>query len=453
MGNGMTFCPSCGSRVAVDAKDCPTCGAMLGGRTRQPGEGDPRNVQEMGAMVQESVKKNVKQISKSAKKPGAMKFIVIGVVCAAVALIAIVAVAVALGNRSRTFSVKGAVHVDATGYDTLGKLEISVDHATIQELIADTKTNARESTLQQIAWSVEIRPSEKDHLSNGQKITLKVKINDTLMETSKLKLAEDSWEYQVEGLEEVKTVDPFEEVNVEFTGISPNMRAEINDRNNPYKNAMHFSLDKYDHLKIGDTVTVKAETYGDDETMIRQHGFRLSATEKTYTVEGGDRFVTVPDDLDETILSRMQRESLDLIEAYMANLWEGDKITWSEMKYEGCLVMTKKPDGWGDSDNRVWLIFSSVIEDSGEGRSEVSGAQTNYFPICFKNVVVYQDGTVDYDRKSNEVEGGYNGVIWTGGVNKGLRGFRDETTMMTDIIRKNTDNYTYELDEGLSRLF
>lgn len=83
-----------------------------------------------------------------------------------------------------------------------------------------------------------------------------------------IKLKYEDIEVKAEKLEEAKTFDPFEGIQVTFDGVAPNGYAYV--EGNPSASAAQqfgYELDKSEGLSNGDTVTVTACMY--DEVIQR----------------------------------------------------------------------------------------------------------------------------------------------------------------------------------------
>ena len=95
---------------------------------------------------------------------------------------------------------------------------------------------------------------------------------------------------------DVEEVDPFEGLNVTFSGTSPNAYISWDyDGNLPFITKSSFTADKYNGLTNGDTVTISLN-YSEDEA--GQQWYSCSSTEKTYTCEVGES-QTAPEDDEE----------------------------------------------------------------------------------------------------------------------------------------------------------
>ena len=103
-----------------------------------------------------------------------------------------------------------------------------------------------------------------------------------------------------------RTVDPFTAVNVKFSGMSGEGRAElqISNRNTEYADAAKFEVTPDTGLSNGDAVTVKAQA---------PLGWRFDPSEKQFTVEGLTAWVTSTDQLSGDNLNKIHANTERLI--------------------------------------------------------------------------------------------------------------------------------------------
>ena len=103
-----------------------------------------------------------------------------------------------------------------------------------------------------------------------------------------------------------RTADPFTSVNVKFSGMSGEGRAEVqvSDRNAEYADEAKFEVTPDTGLSNGDAVTVKAQA---------PLGWRFDPSEKQFTVEGLTAWVTSTDQLSEDNLNRIHANTERLI--------------------------------------------------------------------------------------------------------------------------------------------
>ena len=79
------------------------------------------------------------------------------------------------------------------------------------------------------AVSYEVYPSGE--LSNGDEVTVKATVDNESVEDYKIQFTGTEKKFIVEGLKELEEVDLFENVDVEFQGIAPYVKASIRNEN------------------------------------------------------------------------------------------------------------------------------------------------------------------------------------------------------------------------------
>ena len=103
-----------------------------------------------------------------------------------------------------------------------------------------------------------------------------------------------------------RTADPFTSVNVKFSGMSGEGRAEVqvSDRNAEYADEVKFEVTPDTGLSNGDAITVKAQA---------PLGWRFDPSEKQFTVEGLTAWVTSTEQLSGDNLKKIHANTERLI--------------------------------------------------------------------------------------------------------------------------------------------
>lgn len=135
-----------------------------------------------------------------------------------------------------------------------------------------------------------------------------------------------SSEFTVSGLGNAQELDPFENVTVNFTGISPRITANgINTDNavDIIKKSFDYTISQTSNLKLGDVITVTAEYKSgfNDETLLAR-GFTLLKTKRTYIVENVDFYAEKAKAIDFTDIKAEMHKYLSSFDGYEINLIE-----------------------------------------------------------------------------------------------------------------------------------
>lgn len=231
-------------------------------------------------------------------------------------------------------------------------------------------------------------------ISNGDTLTFKWDIDtDGIEEDYNVKFLDDDYEVIINGLDEMPVYDPFEYINITYSGMAPTGSASIEYVGvNPLMD-VYYSMDKSYDLNNGDTITVTAYTYSDStmEAYCQNNGYQLLSETKEYTVDGLDGYCDDITQLTDDIIDELCDQAEDAIEA---NLSLGDEETLNSLDYIGCYFLDRKDDDSWYSMNEVYLIFEVNVTNSIE-------TVDFYTYVRFDNIILQADGTNEiYDIMS-----------------------------------------------------
>lgn len=378
-------------------------------------------------------------------------------------LLVILILVLILVNGKKTINLEEYVTVGTDGYDGQGtayaewksELEdvvlkaMGIDAEKMDEYIDNgdflnsdsslAKAYAAYEKYDEMMESLDLHIDKSENLSNGDKITVTITYNNELAAENGIKFTGEKYVYVVSGLEKLEAVDPFEGLTVEFTGASPQLKAELS-YNSPqdFLQESQFSIDKIENLKIGDTVTVTCNCSKEDAAY---HGVSLSETTKEYTVGEADAYVGTVRQLEEKGTDDMQKDAKDVIESYFAR--NTDQIGYKNLKYQGIYVLNQKQSNGWDSYNSIYMIYSATVT-SKEDEKQFQATKV-YLPVQFTNVILSQEGELTWDVP-NEIAG-TTGLRygWFGQVS----GYETEKDMYQELIAQQKDKYTYEISKTL----
>ncbi len=137
--------------------------------------------------------------------------------------IAVIAVAIiaALGwwffFRTKTIDLADCLTVKYEGYSGHAKATVTLDEKAVKSKISDRDVAKR------LIKKAEIELKNNENLSNGDELSVKVKISSSFLEENKLKLKDTTIKVKVEGVEEAASIDMSKYINLEYTG--PNKHA------------------------------------------------------------------------------------------------------------------------------------------------------------------------------------------------------------------------------------
>lgn len=398
------ICTHCGKEIQNGITFCPYCGSAVN-----------------------NAKENTKM-----KKHNPAK------VLAPIAAAAVIAVGGwAFANRTPTIDVSKYMTLSADGYNTVGKLNISFDTEKLEKdygkqiatRFKKQMKNLKDDTYGLSSLTASLydgyetdlfaetcatgSADKTKNLSNGDVVTYTWDDNsDEAEEAFGVKVKYTDITYTVSGLASVNTFDAFDGVDVEFSGISPDGRATVNSLPTAAEaQGLYYTLDENSGLSNGDTVTLTVHSNRDDfSDCIDKYGAMPQATEKTFTVEGLNEYVTSADTLSDSVLVSLQNQAEDVFKSYAAQRFSNGQ-TFKGMTYLGNYILTpKNKDSWGDKDRIVLAYQVTVHHDYTSELNTTYDADDSFFwYITFNNVSKDADGNIasglnDYDTPTTFVK-------------------------------------------------
>lgn len=343
----------------------------------------------------------------------------------------------AFANRTPTIDVSKYMTLSADGYNTVGKLNISFDTEKLEKDYGKQITtrfkkqmkNLKDDTFGLSSLTASLydgyeadlfaetcatgSADKTKNLSNGDVVTYTWDDNsDEAEEAFGVKVKYSDITYTVSGLASVNTFDAFDGVDVEFSGISPDGRATVNSLPTAAEaQGLYYTLDENSGLSNGDTVTLTVHSNRDDfSDCIDKYGAMPQATEKTFTVEGLNEYVTSADTLSDSVLVSLQNQAEDVFKSYAAQRFSNGQ-TFKGMTYLGNYILTPKDkDSWGDKDRIVLAYQVTVHHDYTSELNTTYDADDSFFwYITFNNVSKDADDNIasglnDYDTPTTFVK-------------------------------------------------
>lgn len=238
-------------------------------------------------------------------------------------------------------------------------------------------------------------------LSNGDTVTVTANYNSDDAEENLVIIENDTKEYTVSGLKEPEEIDPFENLEITYTGASPYITASIDSTKckSLVNNYISFSVDDT-YLRNGDTFTVTA-SYSEYDA--EEYGFIVTSEAKTYTVENQPEYVTSLDGLDLTELQAELDDKLTVTttanegDYRFADVYMGYFQSIAEKKYRTSYLVSLKTsfedkfDGYNYNYNRYIQIYEYTVNEANVGQKKV------YVAIYVNNICKNSDGTISWD--------------------------------------------------------
>lgn len=477
--NGTKFCPFCGQPVAADQPAGQPAFNIQPGASVQP----PQQPPVMGAQQPMGGQPAAATATVTPKAPIDPKKLAVPVAVAAVVVVG----GVLIATHKPTVNLNKYITLSAEGYNSIGTLDVEFDTDKLErdygkkiaKNFQKAMKNHEEDTygLSNLAGSLyeggetslfvtycaDGGADKTRNLSNGDVVTYTWDgVNEqTKKEAEELfgvKIKCSDVTYKVSGLTAVNTFDAFDGVEVEFNGISPDGSATVNTL--PTAEAakgLYYTLDEQYNLANGDTVTVTVHSNRDDfSDCIEKYGAIPAATEKTYTVEGLNEYVTDSDGLTDSVLVSLQNQAQDVLNAYIAKSWDSECVTLKGMSYLGYYILTpKNKDNYGVSQDVIILPYQVTSHNHFEDdKGQVYDADVSYYwYIAFRNVSKDADGNIaggldDYytANASFDVKTGLDDGWWE--KYWSYDGYQTLDELYSNAVTRNVEDYNHQDNVG-----
>ncbi len=256
------------------------------------------------------------------------------------------------------------------------------------------------------------RISKSYDLSNGEKICVTVDTNGIYNDPMVI-ISPAYKEFEVQGLEELTEIDPFESLEIQFDGISPYITVSYNTSKCPSiisDNVLFETDSKY--FRIGDTFSVRAAYNGD---MIGKKGYIISANTQDYVVNNVPKYLSAFEEADLTELDNLINDYVEA-QAYKSitneqlfdtavECWvEPDIWIWGQYQIDSInsiscekeyFLSLKTPTNI-DSD-KIYNKYIRIYEIGFTAhKSEKTLNGKAYVAIFMDNIVIDTDGTLKY---------------------------------------------------------
>ena len=375
---------------------------------------------------------------KEKKKSKAPLFITLGVV-----LLALAAAAVwffFLRHPKSDIALSKYISAEFSGIDGYGTISAYLDYDSLQKDIwkamgheeAEMKQDKYQQDLAkvyQFTGELYAEISQKTDLKNGDKVKVSIDVPQQIPDELCINVTDSEKEFTVEGLQEVQMFDPFEGIEVTFSGLEPFVKADYKRvKNDDLYYYVDFALDKTEKLSAGDTVTVTASYNAD---YLKEMGYAVSSDSKSYTVTSEGAYILEASRLNENIKADLDARSKTYQQEQAAGWIDAAKLT--DMAYIGYAFIADEdfdPD-YNTNSNMLFTIYNVYITTD-------DGPMVVYLWYGYDNVMEDAQGNqhtqTEVPRQVSDM--GVDSRVWTANQRYYIAGFGT-----IDEMKAYLDNY------------
>lgn len=216
-----------------------------------------------------------------------------------------------------------------------------------------------------------------------------------------------------------KPIDPFEELEVVFEGISPLITAKLKGENSNVK----YTLSRNRELENGGKVTVTAEVVNS-----KKDDYVLTSDSKKFTVSNRPYYIMKLSELTDADVQKLSKTITDLVPDDIINHGGGAGSTVNSLDFLGNINLTKSGRNY-----RLYFVYKANVTFAkvGETKDYIFAAYFGYIYKESDGTLVYEDGRPAYSSTGDlslPVDGAYVGGAYASldSLNSSLSGFGAE---------------------------
>lgn len=294
-----------------------------------------------------------------------------------------------------------------SGINGYASVKCSVDTDKLYEELCRNENNADKLRYyREFVDSVSVINAQMD-LSNGDRVYAKVNYDEALAKQAGVRVGSDDVEVRASGITDGQEVDLFNDVEVVFTGISPDAGVVINNKHkDEFFATLTYSADKVEDIEVGDSVTVTCNV---SEAELGRSGYVAKSLTQVYKADHLSTYAESAEQVSDSIKLDIQKE----IETAIVKLTEdstfrmmykatgdtkylrmGNTEKASNIQFECATFLKKKANVTvtDETDNYLCYMYSADVT-IGEETEKV------YF------VVEYKQGYITYENEFMIVHG------------------------------------------------
>ena len=296
----------------------------------------------------------------------------------AIAVLPIAAVLL-VGCGEATINPNDYLKVEFNGMDTIATADYEIDY---EKMVTDNlkafgikskkDDHAIERAVKKLQKYLGGELDKTSSLSNGDEIVFEWDDDDVekLENKYKIKLKLSDKTITVKDLEEAKKFDPFEYLDITYSGVGPDGQLSMDYDKLPV-DYISFYADKSYGLSNGDKVTV---TFGYDEDDTKDECFRQGYVpekfEKEFTVEGLQQYVTKISEIEKKSYDKMDKYAQDRFMEDVEDNWEKKKLEDIELLGVNLYIPKEENYSMKNALCYVYKVTTTLTKEAGGEEEE-----------------------------------------------------------------------------------
>ena len=332
---------------------------------------------------------------------------------------------------------------EISGYDGDGRIDSSID----LEGVLDDYENLEECNLSTLRNLIQGSWTQNYDLSNGDDVRFVWTVYpSTLEEEYNVVFDYDDVEITVDHLEAKPAFDPFDYMEVSYSGIAPYGTISISSASTPI-GTVNYSASSSSGLRNGDVITVTAynSTDGDLEYLADDCGYQLTGDTIDFTLDGFDEYLSSISDIPDDTVAMLEEQAINTFYAEEYCNWDVGSVV-NSISLDGMYLLTMRENSNAyDSYNKLFVILA--VNSSNSTVSDVE----YYYYVGYSNIVLLNDGTVSLNVSNYQVPYGdwffgdlYGNAFVVENDDHYYVGYQNLDDFYAHEIQNNLVNYTYE---------
>lgn len=380
------------------------------------------------------------------KKKHSKKFnLLLGLVGVLVLVLVVCALLIYKRAGKQAISLNDYVATEFSGYQGYGVATAQINYVALEQLLTGEafvvpadEDNAslldgalKSSKFHDLYASIQCEYSQNNNLSNGDVVVLTITYDTALAKKLKVDFTASAQTLKIVNLSETRTIDPFENLKVSYSGTSPKATLQLEKpASDGLYEALTYESSKTTNIAKGDKITITVLA-PDDKTLLEKYGCTLASNEKSFTCDDVDTYLLSAEEFTDKIQGALQSSAMDALQQYAKSI--KTKASTKDFTYAGHYFLTSKNQKKTKDANQCYILYSTTISSKTGSFSPTKV----YLPVLFSNIVLHADGSTNASVLHPSICGSCS---LSSGSGK-LKGYTNYATMKNQLTAGKTEQF------------